>query len=106
MRQAAEYPPDMYRPALKVSLKQPGQAHSEVFICEGCDTLQALIKKYLLAHQQLFPRSPTRAEDYCFRFGRAVHGTAQTMEESFTADTEEDQPFPEGNAPGSGPGLL
>jgi hypothetical protein len=28
------------------------------------------------------------------------------MEESFTADTEEDQPFPEGNASGSGPGLL
>jgi hypothetical protein len=79
----------MYRPALKVSLKQPGQVHSEVFICEGCDTLPALIKKYLLAHQQLFPRSPTRAEDYCFQFGRAVHGTARMMEDSFTADPEE-----------------
>ncbi len=89
MSQAAKYPLDMYRPALKVSLKEPWQAESEIFLCEGCDTRQALINQYLLAHQQLFPQSPAKVEDYCFQFGRAVYGTAQMMEESFIADTEE-----------------
>ncbi len=53
MRQAAKYPPDLYCPALKVSLKQPGQGDSEVFLCEECDHPKALIKKYLLAHDCL-----------------------------------------------------
>jgi hypothetical protein len=89
MSQAAKYSSDMYRPALKVSLKQPGQTGSEVFICEGCDNLQALIKKYLLAHQQLFPQSPTRAEDYCFQFGRAVHGSLRVIHGHETENHEE-----------------
>ena len=89
MRQAANYPPSMYRPALKVSLKQPGQAQSEVFLCEECDNPKALITKYLLAHQQLFPHSPATVEDYCFQFGRAVPGTEEMMEESFIPDTEQ-----------------
>jgi hypothetical protein len=89
MSKAAKYSPDMYRPALKVSLKQPGQAESEVFLCEDCDTPQALITKYLLAHQQLFPQSPATVADYCFLFGRAVPGTTAEIEESFIPDAEE-----------------
>jgi hypothetical protein len=86
----------MYRPALKVSLKQPGQADSEVFLCEECDHPKALIKKYLLAHQQLCAQTslqkdtPVREDDYCFQFGRAVHGTVEMMEESFMPDSEQE----------------
>ncbi len=83
MWQAPKYPRQMYQPALRIWLKEPGPEGSEVFICHGCTTRDALVDKYLLAHRQLFPETPVRPDDYCFQFGWAVHGTSQMMDESF-----------------------